>query len=155
MFKWRWNTDKLHAYICFYWRSGTHSGSKSRMHFLRSEWTTGFQNDNQGSWQPVRAAGWSTESNETWMSQSSELRNFAHLQICFQFQPPQNTRFSISAFCSLLHLPFLFVVCLRWRHPSVIIFSSGSSGGRLGGSSVFPTTNSAFSLSLNMNWCPI
>lgn len=34
-------------HLFFYWRSGTHSGSKSRMHFLRSEWTTGFQNDNR------------------------------------------------------------------------------------------------------------
>lgn len=65
------------------------------------------------------------------------------------------TRFSLSAFCSLLHLPLLFVVCLMWRHQSVIIFSLGSSSGRLGGPSAFPATNSPFSLPLNRNWCPI
>lgn len=71
---------KMRTFV-FYWHPGTHSGSKSRMHFLRSEWTTGFQNDNQESWQPVRAAGWGTESNKTCMSQSDEFRNFAHFHL--------------------------------------------------------------------------
>lgn len=61
------------------------------------------------------------------------------------------TRFSIS----LLHLPLLFVVYLMRRHQSVIIFSSGSSGGRLGGPSAFPANNIAFSLPLDRKWCPI